>query len=119
MESSGVVTNIRETRIPNVSAFEGRKKIRTPDLAELPCSRPKTREEVIKFQLDAIELVAPKLKEGLSWSEARDLDGAVEAARTVRGVWPKAELLARLKNQDLFSKALQLFDEVEAFRAVA
>lgn len=120
MESSGVVTSIREPRIPHREPIsDGRRKLNTPALAELPRSGPKTREEVVKFQLDAIDIVAPKLKEGLSWGEAREIGDAVAAAKSMKGVWPKAEFLARLSDAGLFSRALKIFEQVEAFRAVA
>ncbi len=123
MESSGVVTSIREPRIPNASNFEGRKKVITPRLGEieaaLPARAPHTREEIVKFQRLAVEIVASKLSEGLSALDARDISDAEEKAKNVKGTWPKAEFLFMLKDAGLFKKALKLFEEVEAFRAVA
>jgi len=120
MESSGVVTIIREARIPAVGPVsDGRKKIITPNLqTAIPQKAPSTREEVLAFQITAVEMVAAKLKEGLIWGEANDVDIAVESAKKVRGVWPKAEFLALL-NSELLFKAIPEFERIEAFRAVA
>ena len=119
MVSSGVVTGIREASISHmVPVPDGRKKLITPDLqVASQQSGPRTKEEVRAFQLTASELVASRLKE--AGHNVRDVDVALEAAKSVRGIWPKSEFLAILRNPELFEKALQLFGEVEAFRAVA
>ena len=100
MESSGVVTSIRETRIPNASVSEVRKKIITPNLqVASQQSGLRTREEVRAFQLTASELVASKLKE--AGHNPNDVDVALEAAaRDARFVAdsrsPKQEFFAGL-----------------------
>lgn len=90
----------------------------TPNLLATPLPGPRTREEIVKFQLEAVKLVAGKLKEGMAWGEAREVDIALDSAQKARGIWPKAEFLARLSTGLLF-RAIPEFERIEAFRAVA
>gem|GEM_PF-7013521 len=121
MESSGAVASIRETRIAN--AAPERRKLITPRLGEIELASharaPRTREEIARFQLLAVEIVASRLSEGLPAPDAREIKDAVESAKEARGTWPKAEFLFRMRDAGLFFRALELFREVESFSAVA
>ncbi|MCX6768832.1 MAG: hypothetical protein NTY83_03275 [Candidatus Micrarchaeota archaeon] len=108
MESRGAVTVIREARIPVMGPVsEGRRRVDTPDFegrlaVEQPPKPPSTQKEVRELQLVAVEIVATRMKAGLEAWKANDVDTALESARTVTGVWPRAEFFAMLSTELLF-----------------
>jgi len=118
MESNGAVTMIREARIPVVEPVsDGRRRVDTPEFkgrlaVEQPPKPPSTQKEVRELQLVAVEIVAARMKAGLEAWKAKDVDTALESAKTVTGVWPKAEFFAILSTELLFVATAE-FDRFE------
>lgn len=118
MESSGAVTIIREVRIPDkLVPSDGRRRASTPDFkgrlaVEQPTKSPSTQAEVRMLQLVAVGIVAARMTVGLEPWKARDVDTALKSAKTVTGVWPKAEFTALLSTELLF-RAIEEFDRLE------
>jgi len=120
MESSGVAIVIqgRETRIPNrMPVSEGRRRVETPDFkgrvaVEQPPKSPTTQKEARALQLVEVEIVAARMKEGLEAWNANDVDIALNSARSVKGVWPRAEFFAMLSTDLLFLASAE-FDKFE------
>ncbi|NYZ60212.1 hypothetical protein H0O01_00775 [Candidatus Micrarchaeota archaeon] len=120
MESSGVgfVIQGREAKISHITPVsERRGRVETPDFkdrlaVEQPPKPPSTQKEVRELQLVAVEIVAARMKAGLEAWKAKDVDTALESAKTVTGVWPKAEFFAILSTELLFVATAE-FDRFE------
>ena len=120
MESSGVAIVIqgRETRISNrMPVSEGRGRVDTPNFkdrlaVEQPPKSPSTQKEARELQLVEVEIVADRMKKRLEEWKASDVDIALNSARTVKGVWPRAEFFAMLSTDLLFVASAE-FDKFE------
>ena len=120
MESSGVgfVIQGREAKISHISPVsERRGRVDTPDLerrlaVEQPPKSPSTQKEARALQLVEVEIVAARMKEGLEAWKAEDVDTALKSARSVAGVWPRAEFTAKL-SAELHLMANAEFDKFE------
>jgi len=96
---------------------EVRRRVDTPDFkdklaVEQPPKPPSTQKEARALQLVEVEIVAARMKEGLEAWKAKDVDTALKSARTVTGVWPRAEFFAMLSTELLFMATAE-FDRFE------